>query len=90
MHIGLGNIGSGHPETSGDKRRNQKRVPQKNEKSSRNQALLEKSHQMDEHLSSRPCNILGTVPKMDKGGTQTNGPKMMTMHENLHLRDDTD
>ena len=42
----------------------------------RTRKLLEtkKSHQKNKHLSSPPCKIIGTILKMDKGRTQTNGP----------------
>ena len=41
-----------------------------NEKASWNQTLLEKSHKRNTHLS---CTIIGTIPKMHKERTQTNG-----------------
>ena len=46
----LRNIGSGHHQTSRDERKNQKRVPQMNVKTSGNQALWQKFHQRDKHL----------------------------------------
>ena len=51
------------------------RVSQKNKKASPNQALQLKSHQRDKQLHCPPCKILGTILKMDKGGTQFDGPK---------------
>ena len=48
-------------------------MPQKNEKTSRNQAQQQKSHQRDKHQGSSLK--YSTILKMDKGGTQTNGPK---------------
>ena len=54
-----------------------------NEKTSRNQALQQKSHQRGKHLGSPPCKILVTILKMDERGTQTNGP------ENKKIDDDT-
>ena len=56
------------------KKKKKKRVPQKNEEASWNQALQQKFHQRDKHLGYPSCKILGTIPKMDKGGSQTNGP----------------
>ena len=88
----LGNIGSWHHQTSRDEGKiNKKRVSQTNEKDSQNQALLQKSHQRDKHLGSPPCKILGTIPKMDKGRTQTNGPKDKKVDDYaLLLRDNID
>ena len=43
-----------------------------NEKTSWNQALLQKSHQKNKQLGIPSCKILGTIFKMDEGGTQTN------------------
>ena len=57
----MGNIGSGHHQTSRDERKNRKRVLQKNEKNSQNQALQQESNQRDKHLGSPPCKILGTI-----------------------------
>ena len=49
------------------------RVFQENEKTTRNQAILQKPHQRDKHLDCYPCKILGTILKVDKGRTSTNG-----------------
>ena len=46
LHV-LETIGSGHHQTNGDERKNEKRVSQTNEKTSRNQALQQESHQRD-------------------------------------------
>ena len=43
----------------------------------------QKSHQMVKHLVCPPYKILGKILKMDKGGTQTNGP------EDKKIDDDT-
>ena len=53
-----------------------RRIPQKNEKTSRNWTLQQKSHQRDEHLDSSksPCKILWSI-KTDKEGTPINGSK---------------
>ena len=59
---------------AGDKRKYDKRVSQTNDKTSRNQALLQKSHQTDKHMDSPSCKMLGTILKMDKGRTQKNEP----------------
>ena len=45
------------------------------EKTFRNQALKQKSHQRKKYLGSPPCKIFGTILKMDKGRTQINGPE---------------
>ena len=55
--------------------KNKKRVPQKNEEPSRNQALQQKFQQRDTYLISLQCKKLSTIFKMDKGRTQTNRPK---------------
>ena len=57
-----GNIGSGHHQTSGDE-------------TSGKQSQQQKSHQKDKHQGSTSYKILWTILKMDKGGTQRNGPK---------------
>ena len=71
----LGNIGSRHYQTSRDERKSKNRVPQKNKKTSWNQALQQKSHQRNKHLGSSPCKIQWTIFKIVKEGTQTNRPK---------------
>ena len=38
-----------------------KRVSQANEKTSRNQTVLQESHQKDKYPGCSPCNILGTI-----------------------------
>ena len=57
----LGNIGRGHHPASGDERKDSKRVPQENEKTTQNQTVLQKPHQRDKHLGCPPCKILGTI-----------------------------
>ena len=54
------------------KERVKKRVPQKNDNSSRNQAVLQKSHQKDKHLGIPFNKIFWSILKMDKVGTQAN------------------
>ena len=67
----IGNIESRHHQTS--RNEGKIRVPLKNEKASRNEALQQQSHH--KHLGCPPCKIHVTIPKMDKGGTQTGGSK---------------
>ena len=57
------------------KEKNEKSVSRKNKKTFRDQALLQKSHQRNTHLSGLSDKILGTIVKIDKGGTQTDPPK---------------
>ena len=49
--------------------------PLNNKKTSRNQALQQKSHQKDKHLSRPPCKVIWTILKMSKGENHSNGPK---------------
>ena len=70
-----GNIESGHHQTSGDERKNIKRVSLTNEKTSRNQALQRDSYQRDKHLDYHPCKILWTILETGKGRTLTNIPE---------------
>ena len=51
--------------------KNKKRIPQRNEKTSGNQALQKKFNQMDKHLGRPPRLILRTILKIDKRRTQT-------------------
>ena len=81
----LGNIESRHRQTSRNERKSKKSVPQKNKKAARNQALEQKSHQRNKHLSSLPCKILLTILKMVKGGTQTNWPKNKQIDDGVQL-----
>ena len=62
--------------------RNEKEMKKKNEKTSRNECLQQKSHQSDKYLGSSPSNILRTIPKMDKRETQTNEPKGKEIDDN--------
>ena len=75
-------IGNGHLQTSADERKNLKSVSQKNEKTSRNQSILQKSHERNKHLVCPSRKILGTILEVDEGRTSTNGPK------NKKTRDD--
>ena len=52
-----------------------KEYPRRTKKLLKRKALGRKSHQRDKHLDSFPCKILPTIPKMDEGRTQINGPK---------------
>ena len=51
------------------------RIPQKNKKTFQNQALRQKSHQMNKHLGSPPCKMLETILKINKGEILTNERK---------------
>ena len=44
------------------------------------------------HVNTPPCMILGIILKVDERRTLSNGPekKLMTMHKDLHPRDDKD
>ena len=64
-----------------------------NEKTSGNQALPQKSHLRNKHQGSSSYKILGTILKMNKGGTHRSEPKdkkVDEMHKALHLRNDID
>ena len=65
----LANIGSRHHQTSRDGRKNLKRVSQENKETIQNQTISEKSYQRDKCLCCLSCKILGTILKVDKGGT---------------------
>ena len=47
-----------------------------NEKTSQNQAQQLKSHERGKYLGSLSFKLLGTILKIDKGGTQGNGLKV--------------
>ena len=66
---------NGCHQISGNERKCMKKLPQTNGKTSGNQALWQKSHRRNKQLGSIPCKILGTILKMDKEETQTNGPE---------------
>ena len=82
----LGNIESRHHQASQVEGKNTKWISQKHEKTSRNQILLQKSHQRDNHLGNLSSKILRTILKVDKWGTQINGSK----NKALHSRDNDD
>ena len=69
---GLGNFGSGHPQTGRNANKSKKSLSQKNKKSSRNQTLLQESHQRIKYLGCPTCTILGTILEVDEGRTSTN------------------
>ena len=50
------------------------RAPQKNEKTSQNQALQQKYLQKNKNLGSLPCKIFWTILEIN-GGAKNNGPK---------------
>ena len=59
----LGNIGSGHYQTSRDERKKMKIEPQRNEMASRNQGLPQKPHQRYKNLCSPPVRYSGQIFK---------------------------
>ena len=67
-------IGNGHRQISGDERKKKERVPQTNDKISRNQALQQESYQKDKYQGCHPCRILGAIFEIDEGRTSTYGP----------------
>ena len=69
----LGNIGSRHHQTSKDERKIKIRESQTNEKTSRNQARPQESHQNDKHLGCFRCKIIRSILGMDDGRASTNG-----------------
>ena len=71
----LGNIGSGHDQTKGDERKIKGKKKKASQKTFRNQALQQESHRMDNHLSSHPGKMLGTILEMYEGRTSANGPE---------------
>ena len=68
----LGDIGSRHHQTSGDERKNYKRVPQTN--CSKPNPTVEIC-QSNKHLGGLSSKILRIVLKINEEGTQTNGLK---------------
>ena len=72
----LGNIRSGHHQTSGDERKNWK-IPQEDEKSTRNQTTSQKSHQRDKYQSCLLRKTFEPILKVDER-TSTNGPDKKT------------
>ena len=69
--------------------KNLKSVSQENKKTTRNQTLWQKSHQINERLGYPLCKILGTIREELKQMDQRTR-KLMTMHKALHPRDDVD
>ena len=64
----LGNIGRGYHQTSRNERKKLKRVvSQENEKTTRNETMLQKSHQRDKRLGCPSCEILGSILGVDEG-----------------------
>ena len=87
----LGNIGSGHHQTSEDKRKNE--YLRRMKKTFRNQTLQQESHQRDKYLGYPNCKILGTILKIDEVRIQKMDQrtrKLKTIHQALHPRDNTD
>ena len=71
----LGNIGS---ERRGE-RKCKKRLPQKNEKTSLNPTLDDKSYQRDIHIDDLPCMAKWSILSMEKGGNKSTR-ELMTKH----------
>ena len=69
----LGNIGSGHHQTSEDERKKHLwKVSQKKEKTTRKQTIQQKQHQRDKYLGYPPREMLGIILKVIEGRTSTN------------------
>ena len=66
------------------------KMPQLKEKTSRHQIMHQKSHQCDKHLGCYPSKRLGTFVIMDNERTPTNGPELMNNHKALHPKYDID
>ena len=77
-----------------DERKNLKRVSLENEKTTRNQAILQKSHQRINTWATSPNKILGTILEEDEGRElqqmDKRTRKLMTMNSALHPRDNID
>ena len=58
-------------------------MPQKNEKTFRNQTLRQKSHQMNKEPANPSCKILWFIIKINEEGAQTDRP------EDREINDDT-
>ena len=67
------NIRSGYHQINEHEGKIKKGVTRKNMKTSWNQTLQLKWNQMIKYLGSLPCEILRTLPKIDKEGIQTYG-----------------
>ena len=65
------------------------KIPQ-NEKTTRSQTALQKSHQTDKYLDYFPRKILKTILKVGDRLNSTNGPGNKTMLKALHSRGDVD
>ena len=63
----------------------EKRKSQTNEKDSRNQTLLQEYHKRDKPLGCLLCNILRTILKLDKGGSQKNGPEDKKVDDDIQV-----
>ena len=84
-----GNFGSGHHKTIGDERKkNQKRIPQENEKTTRNQQHSRSLIKKEKHQCCLLCKILRTREELRHMDQRTR--KLMTLHKALHPRDDVD
>ena len=54
------------------KKKKKGKITSKNEKTSRNKSLQQKSHKSDKHLGRPSCKILVTILYIEKEGAQTN------------------
>ena len=90
----LGNIGSGHDQTSGDERKNNKSVLQTKEKTSRNQPMQQKSYERNKPLGNLHCNTLWSVflkwTWQELRQINQKKRKSMTKRKTLHGKDDID
>ena len=73
----LGNIGSGHHKKKTEMK---EKIPQENEKTTKNQTKSEVSNHRDKSLGFSPCKILGNILKVDKGRTSINEPGNKKTH----------
>ena len=62
-------------------KRKKKRISEENEKTTRNQITLQKSHPKDEYLGCLTRKILGTIITMDQRRPSTIGPENKKTHD---------
>ena len=61
----LGNIGSWHHQTSGDERKNLKRVPLENKRATWNQAIEQEHYKKNKYLGLPPHKIFRTILEIE-------------------------
>ena len=87
-----GNIRSRLQKANGNERKSKKSVPLKNQKTSPNQVLRQKSNQRNKYQDSLLCKILWTFLKLKKGGTLKSQDieqgNCWRCKKSLHLSDD--